>query len=192
MGHNSEKLLGFGALFFAIPWVKRSVYTYTGRRRPESEPAAWSAPDGSRPLRSLAKWAIPCLPLHPPPPLPQDFRIGEMHTQKSGWLALFQDTDSTVTLLHVTTGTVREAPWLALRTPHGEVYFANLVTRETRWLGALRRTPGHSGAPRTASGALRRTQERGGRSTPEPLRPPVRRKTQDRARSGAGPASGVL
>ena len=57
-----------------------------------------------------------------------------MHTQKSGWLALFQDTDSTVTLLHVTTGTVREAPWLALRTPHGEVYFANLVTRETRWL----------------------------------------------------------
>ena len=96
--------------------------------------AAWSAPDGSKPLRSLAKLAIPCLPLHPPPPLPQDFRIGEMHTQKSGWLALFQDTDSTVTLLHVTTGTVREAPWLALRTPHGEVYFANLVTRETRWL----------------------------------------------------------
>ena len=38
LGYNSEKLLGFEALFFAIPWVKRSVYTYTGRRQPELTP----------------------------------------------------------------------------------------------------------------------------------------------------------
>ena len=30
-GHNSEKLLGFGTLFFRPPAVEMSVYTSTGR-----------------------------------------------------------------------------------------------------------------------------------------------------------------
>ena len=31
-------------------------------------------------------------------------------------------------------GAVRDAPWIVLRTPSGVAYFANLVSRETRWL----------------------------------------------------------
>jgi hypothetical protein len=39
-----------------------------------------------------------------------------------------------VLLVHQQTGAVRDAPWIALRTRDGCIYFANLLTRETRWL----------------------------------------------------------
>jgi hypothetical protein len=37
-------------------------------------------------------------------------------------------------LVNQQTGAVRDAPWIALRTRDGCIYFANLLTRETRWL----------------------------------------------------------
>ena len=37
-------------------------------------------------------------------------------------------------LLNRVTGAVRDAPWIALRTAGGAVYFANLLTGRTRWL----------------------------------------------------------
>ena len=36
--------------------------------------------------------------------------------------------------MHYDSGAVREGPWVSLRTQAGVVFFANLVTRETRWL----------------------------------------------------------
>ena len=37
-------------------------------------------------------------------------------------------------LVNTASGAVRDAPWIALRTQSGVVYFANLISRETRWL----------------------------------------------------------
>ena len=96
--------------------------------------ATWLPPPGSGPLEQLTKSAVACLPQRSPPQLPGDLRLGQMHTQASGWFAVFQDADDSVTLYHVATGTLREAPWVALRTPDGVIYFGNLVSRETRWL----------------------------------------------------------
>jgi len=96
--------------------------------------ATWSPPPGSGPLEQLTRDAVACLPQRSPPQLPKDLRLGMMHTQASSWLAIFQDATDSVTLFHVTTGTLRDAPWIALRTPDGVAFFGNLVSRETRWL----------------------------------------------------------
>ena len=52
----------------------------------------------------------------------------------TGWRAFFLDTTSEVLLMNDSTGAVREAPWISLRTSTGIIFFANLVSRETRWL----------------------------------------------------------
>ena len=38
-----------------------------------------------------------------------------------------------IRLYHKVTGTTRTAPWISLRTTYGRIYFANLLTYETRW-----------------------------------------------------------
>ena len=50
-----------------------------------------------------------------------------------GWLPLYQDCSHTVLLRHELTGAIREAPWISMRDEFGCVYFANLVTKRTRW-----------------------------------------------------------
>ena len=52
----------------------------------------------------------------------------------TGWMPLFEDVDNKSFLYHTKTESVRAAPWILLRHERGCVYFANLVTRETRWL----------------------------------------------------------
>ena len=96
--------------------------------------ATWFPPPGSGPLEHLTRNAVTCLPQRLPPQLPKDLSLGMMQTSASGWLAIFKDAIDSVTFYHVATGTLREAPWIALRTPDGVVYFGNLVSRETRWL----------------------------------------------------------
>ena len=96
--------------------------------------ATWFPPPGSGPLEHLTRNAVTCLPQRLPPQLPKDLSLGMMQTSASGWLAIFKDAIDSVTFYHVATGTLREAPWIALRTPCGVVYFGNLVSRETRWL----------------------------------------------------------
>lgn len=49
------------------------------------------------------------------------------------WLPIYEDAEHNVLLYNTLTGAVRAAPWIALRTSAGRVYFANLVTRQTRW-----------------------------------------------------------
>ena len=48
-------------------------------------------------------------------------------------MAIFEDHSDRVLLMSLSTGAVREGPWISLRTPRGTVYFANLVSRATRW-----------------------------------------------------------
>ena len=58
--------------------------------------ATWLPPPGSGPLEQLTKSAVVCLPQRLPPQPPKDLRLGQMHTQASGWFAIFQDAnDST-------------------------------------------------------------------------------------------------
>ena len=47
---------------------------------------------------------------------------------------LYRDASHEVLLLNTRTGAIRNAPWVSLRTPGGCVYFANLITGQTRWL----------------------------------------------------------
>jgi len=47
---------------------------------------------------------------------------------------IFCDGAHEVLLVHQQTGAVRDAPWIALCTRDRCIYFANLLTRETRWL----------------------------------------------------------
>ena len=49
-------------------------------------------------------------------------------------MAIFHDADHEVLLRHKLTDAIRDAPWISLRTDEqGRIFFANLVTRETRW-----------------------------------------------------------
>ena len=52
---------------------------------------------------------------------------------KTSWYAIVRDNKNVINLYNVLTGAVRAAPWVALRTSGLTVYFANLITRETRW-----------------------------------------------------------
>ena len=49
-------------------------------------------------------------------------------------MPLFEDVDNKSFLYHTKTESVRATPWISLRDEGGSFYFANLVTRETRWL----------------------------------------------------------
>ena len=92
---------------------------------------SWFAPPGSGVLVQceLKEWP---LPERPPPELERDVCLNSL--SRTSWSVLFLDTSSQVLLVHMGTGAVREAPWVCLRTDDGVAFFANLVTRETRWL----------------------------------------------------------
>jgi len=49
------------------------------------------------------------------------------------WMACFEDDGHIIKLYHRHTGATRVAPWIVLRTHCGRVYFANLISRATRW-----------------------------------------------------------
>ena len=93
--------------------------------------ASWHAPEGSTPLALRTLRAVE-LPLHAPPKLPAGVKLNALG--ETDWVPLFQDAINCVRLMHNHTGIVRDAPWVALRDPGGCPYFANLVTRVTRWL----------------------------------------------------------
>ena len=80
------------------------------------------------------------LPPEPPPLLPSDTQLASL--RYTGWTSFFRDATNEVLLMHTRTGAVRNAPWIALRTPSGLPYFANLVSRETRWLPPHNWMPG--------------------------------------------------
>ena len=70
----------------------------------------------------------------PPPRLDQKLDF-ETLSHTTPWLTLYDDSKpDVITLYNRVTGATRVAPWIALRTLGGRVYFANLVTRVTRWL----------------------------------------------------------
>ena len=60
-------------------------------------------------------------------------RLGTLNSN-SNWTALYRDASHEVMLLNTRTGAIRDAPWISLRTSGGCVYFANLITGQTRWL----------------------------------------------------------
>ena len=57
--------------------------------------------------------------------MPNHIGLGSLG--RSGWAPLYRDSEQEVLLVHQQTGAVREAPWLALRTTGGNLFFANLV-----------------------------------------------------------------
>ena len=90
--------------------------------------------------------------------------------------------------MHQQTGAVRHAPWIALRTRDGLAYFANLLTRETRWLpphlwmhGWVSRLDVESASALAAADdrLMSRALSTGGRELPcdgrKPLPPPLGR-----------------
>ena len=94
--------------------------------------AEWHPPDGSMQL-SDHQLVLTSIGPHcqPPPRLPRTVGLGCL--TDTPWIVLYQDSDSRVLLFHRLTGAIREAPWIALRTFGGRVYFAKVVTRETSW-----------------------------------------------------------
>ena len=93
--------------------------------------ATWHAPDGSEELSTREVKAVD-LPSDPPPCLPPWLGLGTLrHTD---WLLLRSDADNRLLLWSKVTGAVREAPWVSLLSTTGVVYFANLITQETRYL----------------------------------------------------------
>ena len=78
---------------------------------------------------NIREWSLPS---YAPPRLSDDTTLNS--TWHTGWVVLYLDVSSEVLLVHMGTAAVREAPWISLRTPDGVVFFANLVSRETRWI----------------------------------------------------------
>ena len=93
--------------------------------------SSWFPPAGSTALRPSSLVAAQ-LPSGLPPKLPDEMQLNALRF--TGWTSLFRDATNEVLLMNMATGAMREAPWIALRTHAGAVYFANLVSRETRWL----------------------------------------------------------
>ena len=94
--------------------------------------ASWYPPDGSTPLVPRLFPDVPPVSEERPPRIPLQMGLNSLaHT---GWASIFCDGAHEVLLVHQQTGAVRDAPWIALRTRDGCIYFANLLTRETRWL----------------------------------------------------------
>ena len=94
--------------------------------------AQWDAPEGST---SEAGWILAELSApfpDPPPCLPPKLSLNSL--RNTGWYPLFRDADNCIQLYHSETGTVRYAPWIALRTDSGIVFFVNLVTMVSRWM----------------------------------------------------------
>jgi len=118
--------------------------------------AQWDAPAGST---LVADWLLvrPAEPFPDPPPCLSP-KISLNSLRGTGWHPLFRDGDNCVHLYHAETGTVRDAPWIALRTESGIVFFVNLVTGITRWMPPHRwadswiSRPGYDTAVGTISG----------------------------------------
>ena len=94
--------------------------------------AQWEAPAGSGSLSRLPLVSPPQPFLEPPPCFPRGLGLNSL--RGTGWHALFRDADGCVHLYHAETGAVRSAPWIALRTDAGTVFFINLVTGVSRWM----------------------------------------------------------
>jgi hypothetical protein len=116
-----------------------------------------------------------------PPRIP--LQMGLNWLAHTGWASIFCDGAHEVLLVHQQTGAVRDAPWIALRTRDGCIYFANLLTRETRWLpphlwmhGWVSRT-GTCTSSDLRRSRMSRVLDRGGRDLPcdgrKPLPPSV-------------------
>jgi hypothetical protein len=96
----------------------------------DSGGAQWDAPPGSASLqaRPLLERSFSL----PPPSLPPGLGYATLHG--THWHPLYSDRLGRVCLYHAETGAVREAPWVCLRNqPYGSVFFANLITQESRW-----------------------------------------------------------
>ena len=92
--------------------------------------AQWHAPDGSSMNYKRVLSASICFK-EMPPLLDPMIELG--YLDKTSWYAIMIDNRSVINLYNELTGAVRAAPWIALRTSGLAVYFANLLTRETRW-----------------------------------------------------------
>ena len=95
--------------------------------------ATWDAPAESGPLASSVVEPQTSVPTEAPPQLDASMRLGTLDSTSS-WATLYRDASHEVLLLNTRTGAIRNAPWISLRTPGGCVYFANLITGQTRWL----------------------------------------------------------
>ena len=101
--------------------------------------ASWDAPSGSLPLVQSPLASMIALTSgesppfsEPPPRLPPGLGFGAL--RGTSWIPMYEDSAHRILLFHAETGCVRVAPWISLRTSYGYVFFANLVTRQTRWL----------------------------------------------------------
>ena len=93
----------------------------------------WHAPVVSAPLRTCELSQLPSWGM-PPPLLAANVTIGSpVLARETQWTPIYEDHEHRILLLHRLTGAVRAAPWVALRTINGGIYFANLITRQTRW-----------------------------------------------------------
>ena len=95
--------------------------------------AQWIAPSGSTSLQTHLLVSPPESFDSPPPRLSPRQLCQETLERNTAWLPIYEDCAHRVLLYHRLTGSKREAPWLALRTPDGRVYFANMITCQTRW-----------------------------------------------------------
>jgi hypothetical protein len=107
--------------------------------------ATWDPPTGSTPLSTRTLTALARPFDGPPPELPRVTRGGEIcynSLDRDGltivgtdWVPLFRDSENRIQVYNKLTGCVRNGPWICLRPPkQNGVYFANLVTKRTRWL----------------------------------------------------------
>ena len=99
---------------------------------------SWFPPDGSTPLVSRSLLVAP-VPSTPPPRLDESFCTGMLGSSASyrfshvDWITIYRDCGQRPLFAHRTTGSVREGPWIALRSTTGCAYYANLDTQVTRW-----------------------------------------------------------
>ena len=94
--------------------------------------AQWDAPEGSSPLSPQPLVRPPDIWTEPPPRYPAGLAIASL--RGTSWYPMYLDRTHEVRFYHAETGSVRSAPWICLRTIHGAIYFANLITHQTRWL----------------------------------------------------------
>ena len=92
---------------------------------------SWFAPQGSTALVTKPVSSVE-LPSTAPPQLPRGLGLGTL--RGTDWMLLRSDAVGKILLTSRVTGAVREAPWISLLSTTGVVYFANLITHETRWL----------------------------------------------------------
>ena len=128
----------------------------------ETGTAVWDAPTGSKaagqsPIASvdqLRDGSGRQLGAFTSPPPMYPVGLGLASLRGTSWLPVFEDANHRVLLYHSETGSVREAPWISLRTSRGCVFFANLVTHQTRWMPPRRWMEGWIKRPSVSSEGL--------------------------------------